>query len=128
MPDDRPTAALDAIRAENRSLETTSSPSWATVPKISRVIAGSDRLLAAVGTVLELHAPHLTLRSACPTHHAAIAACGSLRERAAYVQSLGHCDDCEYFPPRCAEDPRDLYPCNTIRAISRELLGEDANA
>jgi hypothetical protein len=54
MPDDRPTAALDAIRAENRSLETTSSPSWATVPKIRRVIAGSDRLLAAVDRVLLL--------------------------------------------------------------------------
>jgi hypothetical protein len=85
-----------------------------------------ERLLAAVDAVLERHKPdELTLRHPCPVHLAGMTDRESLRERAAYVRSLGHCDDCDYFPPRC-EQCRRPYPCDDVLTVSRALLGEDA--
>jgi hypothetical protein len=97
VPDtERLTAALDAIRAENRSLETTNVPSWATVPKIRRIIAGSDRLLAAVDAALRFHAP---------------------KETANGIQVCAFCS--------CAQGEAVTSPCPEVQAISRELLREE---
>ena len=54
MPDDPVTAELDRIAADARSLAQTRTPSWGTVPKIQRVIGGTERTLAALRAVLEL--------------------------------------------------------------------------
>jgi hypothetical protein len=124
MPDtDKMAAALDEIRGRGYR----NGASGALCARLSDC-ADIDvpRLLAAVDAVLERHKPdELTLRHPCPAHLAGMTDRESLRERAAYVRSLGHCDDCDYFPPRC-EQCRRPYPCDDVLTVSRALLGEDA--